>query len=140
METRREIKFRKIYKCKNGHYTWGYLTIQKSIDNDGIRFTWGAKNCNCRSELYEGFSPYGDENEYIGLKDKNGKEIYEGDILKTDVGIYYIKTALPFIELVDKDDSPYENGDYYVGREPRYHDWKEFEVLGNIYENPELLK
>jgi uncharacterized phage protein (TIGR01671 family) len=86
--------------------------------------------------------------QYTGLKDKNGREIYKGDILKTDRGNYFVKEVLPFIELVgydewsDPGDEPeeYHNGDYYQGSNIQSHSWNEFVVIGNVYENPELLK
>lgn len=83
--------------------------------------------------------------QYVGLKDKNGKEIYEGDILNTNsphqvVAPYYVKTALPFIELVNSTGWDYDNGDYYHGGDITSHAWKEFEVIGNIYEQDYLLK
>jgi uncharacterized phage protein (TIGR01671 family) len=83
--------------------------------------------------------------QFTGLKDKNGKEIYEGDILntnyQTDVVIpYYVKEALPFITLVNAKDWEYNNGDYYEGGNIQSHNWNKFEVIGNIWENPELLK
>lgn len=70
------------------------------------------------------------------------REIYEGDILKTDQGLYFIKEALPFIQLCDVkyERDTYWNGDYYQGGDIQVHDWDEFEVIGNIYENPELLE
>lgn len=69
--------------------------------------------------------------QYTGLKDKNGKEIYEGDILLTkDIEGEKYQTCVT-----------YENGMFLSGEEPLYDDvfLFEAEVVGNIYENPELL-
>ena len=77
--------------------------------------------------------------EFTGLKDKNSKEIYEGDI---------IKVSHPHAELFG--DDPYFFGEVFFrdgafchtfleGR-PSEQMWEYAEVVGNIYENPELLK
>ncbi len=66
--------------------------------------------------------------EYTGLHDKNGTEIYEGDILKTSTGNEQV--------LWDSKDGLWGFDD----RHPLYFaDINQREVIGNIYENPELL-
>ena len=74
--------------------------------------------------------------QYTGLKNKNGKEIYEGDILQKG------KNVNGFVE--------YENGGYHCviytkqnAKKQCFHlslMTREYEVKGNIYENPELME
>ena len=86
--------------------------------------------------------------QYTGLKDKNGKEIYEGDVIKTP----YYEAPLsygPSIEVGDSIGQVVFNLEYmaYVidwdFNEGAYDglcdfDESDIEVIGNIYENPEL--
>ena len=65
--------------------------------------------------------------QYTGLKDKNGKEIYEGDILKWDEKEW----GAPFNELVEWD---------FDQLSSRVNDWHNHcEIIGNKWDNPELL-
>lgn len=122
----REIKFRAWFgeehkmipfdelhiELENGEYTVWY-----SLDGDSIQDGLCVEDFNIM--------------QYTGLKDKNGKEIYEGDIVRLPededykyYSIIYSKNRLGFT---------LSNG---CGFGLSYG----IEVVGNIYENPELLE
>jgi uncharacterized phage protein (TIGR01671 family) len=85
--------------------------------------------------------------QFTGLLDKNGKEIYEGDIVRlqetppllNDTGADFI--ALDYVGVIEWDD---EGADYnIVGKEELRglgNGKQTIEVFGNIYENPDLLE
>ncbi|MEN6375496.1 MAG: YopX family protein [Smithella sp.] len=84
--------------------------------------------------------------QFIGRRDKNGKEIYEGDVCRFSVpmSLYIGKSENNrFIGEIKWDDS--ELGYYLLsnnGHHPYVRLWiaMDIEVIGNIYENPELLE
>ena len=101
--------------------------------------------------------------QYTGLKDKNGKEIYEGDII-TSIGSYYAmlkgwghdvehkKFKETFPEAVKEQMYiiTWDNGKYHLytmdGTQSAILNWsthsmcESIAIIGNIYENPEILE
>jgi uncharacterized phage protein (TIGR01671 family) len=130
----REIKFRAWHKEYKKMLT--VYVIHQGTYSEGF-----VRNC-------QGFVPPNDQyifkfNEaewmqYTGLKDKNGKEIYEGDILESSAGGY--KYAVEFKngcfmwcdEPIVFDGDRDKEDNFSFGS-----DWAT--VIGNIYENPNLL-
>jgi uncharacterized phage protein (TIGR01671 family) len=87
--------------------------------------------------------------QYTGLKDKNGKEIYEGDIFIDDEfqltyicvfeeGCFCLK-CYGFVERYVSDNATNEFWEEINCDPISFYEIKNMEIIGNIYENPELL-
>lgn len=86
------------------------------------------------SEVLQGLFPNLKLMQYTGLKDKNGVEIYEGDIVEQQ---HHVKT-MGILEPLFKTTEVVEDirSDFFMGEQ----EYADITVIGNIYENPELLK
>lgn len=88
----------------------------------------------------EGFSvDHETVGQYTGLTDKNGKRIFEGDIIKDDWGkifkVIFTTTSCGFMVKCTVAPNEYEKGKYRLGDA-----WcNTIAVVGNIHDNPELL-
>jgi uncharacterized phage protein (TIGR01671 family) len=133
----REIKFRlfwykKIYQINTIQwYSTGKVNRVTAIYEDGETTKWLYPN-NKNIVLLQ----------YTGLKDKNGKEIYEGDILNSLYrsdgckGIYEVQWSDIRASFFAKRHG--EHQQMLVSIFPS--DLQRCEIIGNIYENPDLLK
>jgi uncharacterized phage protein (TIGR01671 family) len=123
--SQREIKFRVWNpKYKDFRY-WGFIEPNKSIFA-GIPSGSGFDIETCRKYSQQ----------FTGLLDRNGKEIYEGDIIKGWWNNYQ-----GIFEIV------WDEGAFGIVLEKEYCPClyevfpdRHFEIIGNIYENPDLME
>jgi len=137
----REIKFRawdgkemqKVYQLQ---FQDGKGIVARKIMKTGIGYGDGLRIGEIKNAKLM---------QYTGLKDKNGKEMFYGDLVKLktkDDYVYEVKKDnfnIPIFEANGYEKKPYtliDFRDYFLNPFIRRDD---FEIIGNIYENPDLL-
>lgn len=140
----REIKFR-VWDSKAGHFWKDGNSGEDGYDwnEDWLCITLDGKIAIFDTEPYGGESEEQDRfiiQQYTGLKDKNDKEIYEGDIL---LGRFILDKVEDHIFLSLTEDEKETQSIVFVVDDIFYPYTnqipEDLEVIGNIYENPELL-
>lgn len=126
----RQIKFRGK-DLKTGEWRYGDLEIGRKTKIVRIH-TYHEDGEYCQQYIVN-------ENtvgQFTGLQDKNGREIYEGDILGFDaltkerLEVRFVRGVFAFLWNGDLD------GEFLTGSPT--HEWAE--VVGNVYDDKELLK
>lgn len=149
----REILFRGKRK-DNGEWVEGSLILTTSVKEK----TYIVDSCYCYDGCIDedGYADFDRLNafevipetvgQYTGLPDKNGTKIFEGDILKSESDEYigvvkYNEIIASFVgEINDTTPKFYHYSLLNKGDVSRTTQLKETVVIGNIHDNPELLK
>ena len=126
----RTIKFRGK-KLTNGVWAYGSLVYSNEIQA-AIYFQTGSGLVKSMEWVYVNPETVG---QFTGLYDKNEKEIYEGDILKVQglgekIEVRFVRGVFAFLWNGDLDDEAPINAPT--------QEWAE--VVGNIHDNPKLIK
>lgn len=129
----RKIKFRAYDTLRNEYLSEGQILLsikRGERPNDGVQYL----------DVISDHDKYEDRfilEEYTGYCDKNGVEVFEGDIILNHLNnIYVVMHYGGNLILSDEYGMPW-NDFTLVGISLKYMDYK---IIGNIHDNPELLK
>lgn len=126
----REIKFRAWDKDSKRYGEVVEIEYNESREIDGI---WVWYNIHERYEPIPGANVTVEQ--YTGLKDKNGKEIYEGDIVEGSMGVFEVKWYDLVAQFMFRPNMSMKYHPPFTSTQLEV-----MEVIGNIHENPELLE
>lgn len=118
----------RVWDGEQMHY-WDDDHLSLTIKNDGSWLLWhdSGGGCVVSSDEKDAALMWG-----TGLKDKNGKDIYEYDIDMIDDEPMIVARAGGKLGLKIPGDFNYHIDDCI--------DWEECNIGGNVYQNPELLE
>jgi uncharacterized phage protein (TIGR01671 family) len=133
-----------LFKAKrldNGEWVEGSLYQSKGLNNElvyiGNRSTYGeVAEPKGSGMIFGRFIEVDPETicQYTGLTDKNGNKIFEGDAVKCKFGNSFEIWIVKWVDHFEY------NGYTTIGYLPfSKEDWHIMEVIGNIFDNPELL-
>lgn len=137
----RPIKFRCFFYDGKDYSTGRMITALESFNENYIEFTEDGElipTDDCTIMIH-----------FTGLHDKNGKEIYEGDVCQITLrkkyghqldGVPAKVGVVEFSRICLRKDTLYCFDTFHINeRSIEYLIGQELEVIGNIYENPELV-
>lgn len=134
----REIKFRGL--DINGRWFTGLLSISQGKSNQPKQGSYISNSAGGPWAYQVRPETVG---QYTGLKDKTDKEIYEGDIGEGEHAIYVIRwdanMAQYKAKIITTKSVLSKNCSFPLWQYVEDDERCRFEVIGNIYENPELL-
>lgn len=134
----REIKFKRVFKNRTtgeiSYMMWGNIDFRNQPVFDFSSFASPGTNSHS--------GPIADC-QYTGLKDKNGVEIYEGDVI--DIPLYGNCIIVWNENICSFQYAYFANGkgEAVGGRMTNTlydHQTNKYEIIGDIYSSPELLK